>query len=219
MSGPVSDTSNKPIGYYDGHREDMLRYIPQGIKTSLDFGCGSGGFSTLVKETFGAETWAVEINEEAAQKAAKKLDKVIIGDAIESLNEIPNHYFDCIILFDVLEHLCDPLSLLCALKTKLSNDGVIVASIPNIRYYRAFIQLVVHGNWDYKDHGILDRTHLRFFTYKSIVKMFNALGYEILQMEGLHPTSSRNFKILNMLLLNSISDVRYKHFAVVVKPR
>ena len=96
---------------------------------------------------------------------------------------------------------------------------MIVASIPNIRYYRSFVKLVVHGDWDYKDHGILDKTHLRFFTYKSIVKLFNELAFEISEIEGKHPTSSRTFKLLNMLLLGAIGDIRYKHFAVVAKPK
>ena len=209
---------NKPPGYYQSNREDMLKYVPPGTKTSLEFGCGYGGFSALVKDKFDAETWAVEINEEAAHEAEKTLDKVINNDAAKSLDDIPENYFDCIILFDILEHLLDPSALLSALKNKLSTKGVIVASIPNIRYYRTFFDLVIHGNWDYKDHGILDRTHLRFFTYKSIVKMLNLLDFEILVLEGIHPTSSRTFKVLNVFLLNFLADIRYKHFAIVVKP-
>lgn len=213
------DLNSKPPGYYEGPREDMLKYIPQNTKTSLEIGCGAGEFSALLKQRFNTETWAVEINEEVARKAAKKLDKVIPGDAAESLDKIPDSHFDCIILFDVLEHLNDPESLLSALKAKLTANGVVVASIPNIRYYRVFMQLVLHGNWDYKDQGILDRTHLRFYTQKSIVKMFDRLNYEILRMEGIHPTSSRTFKILNVILFNSIADVKYKHFTVVARPR
>lgn len=219
MSADLTNLSKKPTGYFEGNREDMLTYIPQGIRTSLEFGCGFGGFSALLKERFGTESWAVEIDRAAAQEATKKLDSVINADATESIKDIPDSYFDCIILFDMLEHLSDPYSLLCSLKTKLTHTGVIITSIPNIRYYRAFVDLVMHGNWDYKDHGILDKTHLRFFTYKSIVKMFNQLGFEILLMEGIHPTSSRTFRIINLLLWNALSDVRYKHFAVVVRPK
>lgn len=197
----------------------MLKYIPNGTKTILEFGCGFGGFSTLVKEKLGIESWAVEIEKNAAQEAAKKLDKVINADASEALQQIPDDYFDCIVLFDILEHLIDPYSLLCSLKTKLTKTGVIVASIPNIRYYRAFVDFVIHGNWDYKEHGIMDKTHLRFFTYKSISKTFKQLGFEILELQGIHPTSSRTYKLLNILFLNLVSDIRYKHFAVVVKPK
>lgn len=218
MNADVGNLSKKPIGYYESNREDMLKYIPQGIKTSLEFGCGFGGFSALLKEKFGTESWAVEIERGAAEQAEKKLDRVINADAQKSLDKIPENYFDCIIFFDILEHLVDPYSLLCAVKTKLTNTGVIITSIPNIRYYRALVGLVIHGSWDYKDHGVLDKTHLRFFTYKSIVKMFNQLDFEILELKGIHPTSSRTFKLLNMILLNSLSDVKYKHFVAVVRP-
>jgi len=95
---------------------------------------------------------------------------------------------------------------------------VVVASVPNIRYYRVLAELVLHGNWDYKDHGVLDKTHLRFFTRKSIAKMFRQLGFQILKLEGIHPTSSRTYKVLNTLLLGGLSDARYKHFAVVARP-
>ncbi len=219
MNTNVGNLSKKPNGYYESNREDMLKYIPQGTKTSLEFGCGFGGFSALVKERFDAEAWAVEIDEKSAKAASEKLDKVINSDAREAIDKLPDNYFDCIIFFDILEHLVDPYSLLCVLKTKLTKEGVIVASIPNIRYYRSLVKLVVHGDWDYKDHGILDKTHLRFFTYKSIVKLFNELAFEISEIEGIHPTSSRTFKLLNMLLLGTIGDIRYKHFAVVAKPK
>jgi 2-polyprenyl-3-methyl-5-hydroxy-6-metoxy-1,4-benzoquinol methylase len=219
MNADLTNLSKKPREYYEGTREDMLKYIPQSTKICLEFGCGFGGFSTLVKERFDAESWAVEIDAIAAQEAAKKLDRVINADALESLHKIPDNYFDCIILFDIIEHLVDPYSLLVGIKRKLTSQGVIVVSIPNIRYYRTFADLVLHGNWDYEDEGILDKTHLRFFTYKSIVKMLKQLGFEILKLEGIHPSSSKTLKLLNAILLNSLSDVKYRHFAVVVRPK
>jgi len=219
MQTDMTDLANKPPGYYDSTREDMLKYIPHDVKRTLEFGCGSGGFSALLKDKFHAKTWAVEISEESAKVASWKLDKVINCDAHEAIGKLPDSYFDCIIFFDVLEHLVDPYTLLVKIKTKLSSSGVVVASIPNIRYYRSFVKLVIHADWVYKDHGILDKTHLRFFTYKSIMKLFNELDFEILQLEGIHPTTSRTFKFLNMLLLNTTSDIRYKHFAVVARPK
>lgn len=213
------DLAKKPKGYYDSIRNDMLKYIPKEAKRTLEFGCGKGGFSALLKQTNNVEAWAVEIDKESAKAAAKKLDKVINNDAHKAIDELPDNFFDCIIFFDILEHLVDPYSLLTSVKKKLTKNGVIVTSIPNIRYYRHLVDFVVHGNWDYKDKGILDKTHLRFFTYKSIVKLFNGLAFEISEIEGIHPTSSRAFKLLNMLLLGAIWDIRYKHFAVVAKPK
>lgn len=219
MQTDMVNLANKPKGYYDSVREDMLKYIPHDVKRTLEFGCGSGGFSELIKHRFRTEAWAVEIDEQSAKIASQKLDKVICSHAHKAVDLIPDNYFDCILFFDILEHLVDPYSLLCATKTKLTKKGVIVVSVPNIRYYRTLVSLVIHGNWDYKDHGVLDKTHLRFFTYKSIVKMFNKPDFEILELEGIHPTSSRTFRLLNMILLNSLSDVRYKHFAAVVRPK
>jgi len=215
MKSNLINLSDQPRAYYSNVRKDMLKYIPETVHRTLEFGCGHGGFSTLLKEKFGAETWAVEKDPASAKKAAEKLDKVISGDAADFVDELPDGYFDCMMFFDVLEHLPDPYSLLCSLKPKLAPGGLIVASIPNIRYYRTLKDLVIHGNWDYKDHGPLDKTHLRFFTFKSIAKTFKGLGFDIIRLEGIHPTSSRTYKVLNTLLLGLLFDVRYKQFAVV----
>lgn len=140
---------------------------------------------------------------------------MIHADALESIEQIPDHAFDCVIFFDILEHLVDPYSLLVAVKPKLTQNGVLVASIPNIRYYDTFIDYVVHGNWQYQEKGVLDKSHLRFFTRKSIIRLFGQLGFRILLLEGIHGTKSRTYRRLNRILFNAISDVRYMHFAVV----
>lgn len=217
----VNDSHARPDKsrqYYEADRADMLKYIPQGAKRTLEFGCGFGGFSALLKNRLHTESWAVEINKEAAQEASQSLDRVIHADAMAAIDQIPGNYFDCIIFFDILEHLVDPYGLLSAVKSKMAPHGVVVASIPNIRYYSVFKDFVVHGNWEYRDQGVMDRTHLRFFTRKSILGTFKQLGFQILTMEGIHPTSSRTYRWLNRILCNAISDVRYKHFAVVAAP-
>ena len=208
--------SSKSKSYYQNPRQDMLDFIPSGVKKTLEFGCGEGNFSALLKERFNAETWAVEINERSALKASERLHKVIVEDAHRSIDKLPENYFDCIVCFDILEHLEDPYTLLDSLKSKLAEGGVIVTSIPNIRYFTVFRNFVLHGNWDYKDQGIMDRTHLRFFTYKSIIKMFNNLNFNIQLTKGIHPTSSLTCKVLNVLTFGIFSDVKYKHFVSVV---
>lgn len=197
----------------------MLRFIPHTVRRTLEFGCGSGNFSALLKERLQTESWGVEIDPKAAAQATKKLDKVIEADAMLAIEEIPENSFDCAIFFDILEHLEDPYTLLTRIKKKMTDHGTIVASVPNVRYYRTMVDLVIHGNWDYKTHGILDESHLRFFTRKSIVKTLDNLDYDIVLIEGMHPTSSRTFTILNAILLGRIADVRYKHYAVVATPR
>jgi 2-polyprenyl-3-methyl-5-hydroxy-6-metoxy-1,4-benzoquinol methylase len=197
----------------------MLKYIPDGTRATLDVGCGFGGFSAMVKERFNAETWAVEMDKQAAQEAAKRLDKVINSDVTQSIDELPDNYFDCIIFNDVLEHLVDPYSVLVGMKRKLTGKGVIVASIPNVRYYRNLVNFALKGNWDYQDAGTLDKTHLRFFTYKSILKMFEQLGFEVLVIEGIHATRNKKLRVLNILLFKALEDLKYLRFATVARPR
>jgi 2-polyprenyl-3-methyl-5-hydroxy-6-metoxy-1,4-benzoquinol methylase len=219
MSTDGAYLSSKSERYYQSTREDMLDFIPRGVKKTLEFGCGDGKFSELLRDKLNAETWAVEINEECTRKASERLHKVINSDAYESLAKLPENYFDCIICFDFLEHLVDPYSLLTSLKTKLIKDGVIVTSIPNIRYYTVFRDFALHGNWDYKDQGIMDKTHLRFFTKKSIMKMFDQLEFNVLLTKGIHPTSSRTCKLLQLLTFGMFSDVKYKHFVSIITPK
>ncbi len=213
-----SVADRKDASYYQSDRQDMLSFIPADSKKTLEFGCGTGEFSSLVKNNLKTEAWAVEIDKIAAEQASKKLDKVICADAHESLARLPDKSFDCIIFFDILEHLIDPYSLLENIKPKLTDNGVVIASIPNIRYYRAFKKFVISGNWDYTDQGIMDRTHLRFFTKKSILKMFDGLDYDIKLIKGIHPTSSRTYSIMNLLFCGALSDLRYKHYVVVASP-
>ncbi len=221
MENRIYNSSSRPAVYYQQSRSDMLRYIPRDVKRTLEMGCACGNFSEQIKTRFGAECWGIEINQEAGKAAAAKLDKVIIADAGRCLDDIPDNYFDCIICNDFLEHLADPYSLLVGLKDKFTDSGILVASFPNIRYWRILFELVIYGNWDYKDWGILDRTHLRFFTYKSLQKMFPKLGYELLTIESLPPNptfTSRVVKFVNILLLNKFEDTRYDHFACVARP-
>jgi hypothetical protein len=104
------------------------------------------------------------------------------------------------------------------MKRKFTQDGVLVSSIPNIRYFFQLRELIWHKQWVYKDYGILDKTHLRFFTLLSIRDMFNSAGYEELLIEGIHPIDSWKFNFLNRVTLGFLSDTRYWQFACVEKP-
>jgi len=218
MGTDTINLSTKPDGYYENRREGMLKYIPGSARTTLEFGCAQGGFSALIREKLGAETWAVELDAQAAAEASQRLDRVIHRDAAQALDEIPDRYFDCIIFLDILEHMVDPYSLLRHVSRKLTGDGVIVASIPNARYYRNYIEFAIKGNWDYTEAGTLDKTHLRFFTYNSICKMFEQLGFDILTLEGINPTRNRKLRFVNLLFCNALADLKYLQFVVVARP-
>jgi 2-polyprenyl-3-methyl-5-hydroxy-6-metoxy-1,4-benzoquinol methylase len=166
----------------------------------------------------GMEIWGIEINKGSAEIAGRHLDKVLVGDIATLLELLPNRYFDCIIFNDTLEHLVDPYTVLLKMKEKLSAHGVVVCSIPNVRYYLNLKNLLIKKEWSYEDAGILDRTHLRFFTEKSIRDFFTSLSYQIIRMEGINRIRpSWKFKVMNFMLCGHLSDTLFPQFALVAK--
>ena len=205
--------------YYTYARPEMVLFIPRDSKKILDIGCGEGLFLALLKKEGNMETWGVEINPEIAEVAQRNLDKVLAGDILEVVQDIPDLYFDCIVFNDVLEHMVNPDIILTKIKVKLNTDGVIVCSIPNVRHIRVLRDLLIKKQWKYEDLGILDKTHLRFFTKKSIIDMFNGLGYQIIKIEGICATKWWKFIFFNILTLGFFADSRYMQFACIVKPK
>ena len=128
--------------YYSYKRPEMLAFVPENSKKILDIGCGEGSFSLSMKNKFKAEVWGIEINPSAAEIAKKSLDKVIVGDIIKVISDTPNSYFDCIVFNDVLEHMSDPYAVLEIIKSKLTKNGVIVCSIPNVRHISVLKKLL-----------------------------------------------------------------------------
>jgi 2-polyprenyl-3-methyl-5-hydroxy-6-metoxy-1,4-benzoquinol methylase len=209
-----------PETYHGKIRTEMYRYLPIDARTFLDVGCGEGGFGELIKMQRNAEVWGIELFSQAAEKAKDRLDQVYVGNIETDQFDLPDEYFDCIVFNDVLEHLYYPWDVLKKVKKLLKVNGYIVASIPNIRYYVQIKKLLQKGDWDYEKWGIMDRTHIRFFTLNSINKMFEESGYRIQQIQGIN---SENFPwklgLLNRLLGNRLDDMRYLQFACVVQLR
>lgn len=200
------------------NRIEMLKYIPSGIKTLLDVGCGFGAFSSLIKKERNCEVWGTDITDKLPRDKVL-IDKFIQGDIASTIDQLPDSYFDCIVFNDVLEHLYDPETILLKMKSKLKSKGIIVCSIPNVRFVHNLKNLLLKKEWKYEDDGILDRTHIRFFTIKSIREMFHKLDYQIIRIEGLKPAKSALMPLLNILSFKYFDDIRYLQFACVVKPK
>jgi len=186
----------------------------------MDIGCGEGAFALMLKrECDYNEAWGIEFDEQAAEVASTRLDRVIQGDVVKIIDDIPNGYFDLICMNDVLEHLIWPEDLLKRLRSKLSPDGLIFCSVPNIRQYRILWNLLQYQDFEYTEQGILDRTHLRFFTRRTFLSMLERAGYEPVSVVGCcGKTKSWKFKILNALTLWKSDDMQYSHFYIQAKP-
>lgn len=211
------DITAKPKIYFNVVRKEMLPFVPKEAKIILEIGCGDGNFGNLLLENGAKEVWGIEYEKEQGQIAEKVMTKVFVGDVAEQLLNLPDQYFDAIVCNDVLEHLVDPYTVINKLRPKLKKNGVMISSIPNIRYFRNLFDYFFNKNWDYTDSGIMDKTHFRFFTYKSIRKMFESNGYEVVKMEGINPTKSIRPLIWNIFLLGSFWDIRFLQFATIAK--
>ena len=213
----MEDLNIKKDEYYKGGRHEMTKYIPADAKRILEIGCGEGNFGALLKAEMGVEVWGIEYQQSRASEAATKLDNVLCGDVIELIDQVPDAYFDAIVCNDVLEHLLDPYKVLDKAKIKLSQGGVVVSSIPNIRYFRTLYKFVFKRAWDYEDQGIMDFTHFRFFTIDSIRKMYEDLNYHVISHEGIHGTKSLKPWFFILVSFGHFSDIRYLQFVTVAK--
>jgi len=205
------------LGYFTNERDEMIPFIPFECNKILDIGCSEGIFGQLLKKDQTVEVWGVEIDEAAASSAREKLDVVIQGDFLEKVDQLPKNHFNCVVLNDALEHFTDPWNLLTAIKPLLSPGGYIVSSIPNVRYIGNLFEILVKKDWEYKSHGILDRTHFRFFTEKSIIRLFESSGFSIDRIEGINPTRSIKVRLFSWLSFGFFKDIKYLEFAVVAR--
>ena len=175
------------LSYYSSSRPEVAHYldfIPEGAKI-LEIGCGTGHFRQLIKCRIN-EYWGVEPYNLAADQAEERLDKVLLGTYNDVKDNIPDNYFDYVICLDVIEHMEDPWCFLKEVKDKMKKTGIIISSIPNFRYVVNLANLLIKKTFKYADAGILDRTHLRFYTKNSIEALYEESGFRIKTHVGIN---------------------------------
>lgn len=157
----------------------QMLYLIESNKSVLEFGCATGYFSHLLMKK-GCEVVGIEINPDAARLAEQYCKQVIVAD-LDSIflpELLPSQEFDIAVFGDVLEHLRNPWKVLEETRRLLKPDGYIVASIPNIAHGAIRLALL-KGKFEYTNLGILDDTHLRFFTRSTVQDLFEKSGYEV----------------------------------------
>lgn len=204
-------------GYFDNQRPEIVKLIDPAATTILDVGCGNGQLGAELKRLSPRrKIIGIEKNKIAATEARYVLDEVIEQD-IENLDlPFKNDMFDYIIFADILEHLLEPEKVLKKFKPVLKKNGTIILSIPNIRHYTTILQLLFRG-WEYKDYGLFDRTHLRFYSLKSIKELITNSGYKIQKIEP-RIVASKKAKIINFFCFNKLTDLlAMQYICVLVK--
>lgn len=178
------------MAYYDNVNPDLLASIPLNAQKVLEIGCGKGNFGRAYKEQNPTvEYTGVELFKDAALHASKYLDHVICGDIEQTKilakleKSLKGKKFDTLIFGDVLEHLMEPSDVLKNLYPLVANGGMCIACVPNVGHW-TLLQQLLKGRWDYADSGLLDRTHLRFFTLETTVELFQNSGWTVLDAKS-----------------------------------
>ena len=171
---------------YDICNDDVLTYIPIDAARLVDIGCMSGATAREYKKLNpGCFYFGVDINPEYAKLAAERCDETASFDIENQTEDFyrDNRDVDCWIMADVLEHLKDPWKVLRDIRKNLKDTGCVVACIPNAQNWSVIAKLAI-GDFRYEERGLLDKTHIRWFTRQTIIELFHSAGFRIETMKS-----------------------------------
>jgi SAM-dependent methyltransferase len=188
-------------------RRDIEALVPPRTQALLDVGCGTGRLGASLKALGIPRVVGVELNPTAAEQARNVLDEVVVADIERDALPFEDASFDCIVYGDILEHLVDPWTTLLEQRRLLTSTGAVIVSIPNVAYWRNVLD-VLRGRWEYTPSGMLDATHLRFFTWRGTRQLVEQAGYRVEQVKTPIVRGSKSW------LLNRITRGRLEHLLV-----
>lgn len=175
---------SKSGNYSDSLNNFVINEVPNGSKC-LDVGCWTGNLGVALIKEKKCRIDGLDVDNKVLTKARKagyeKTYLVNLNNDNYSLKNI-NDKYDLIIFADVLEHLINPIEILQDFKKKLTPDGKIIVSLPNIGFFLNRINLLI-GKWEYRDFGCLDKTHLRFYTINTAKQLVESAGMEVLKVK------------------------------------
>jgi O-antigen biosynthesis protein len=173
--------------YHGNPRTEIMSFLDEAPGTVLDVGCGGGATGELIKQKFpGTRVVGIEINPNAAEHARTILDRVVCAgiDDVDAARDLEGETISTVLLLDVLEHLYDPWRALQRIHRWLRPDTRVIASVPNIRNVRTMSDLA-EGRFEYGEDGVLDITHVRFFTRSTLRDLFEQTGYAVRSLQPL----------------------------------
>lgn len=215
---PASEPSAAPEGRYDvPANEHVLQLLPEGARRVLDVGCAGGSLARALRARRpGTIVHGLERDELTAARAREHLDRLWIVDLGQPLPALEGPY-DAIVCADVLEHLVDPWTALRGLAGQLAPDGAIVASLPNVRHYRVLRDLVLRGRFTYRETGVLDATHLRFFTLTEMERLFASAGLRVTARKPRLHGGNSLIKLLGWFRPRDAEELRTIQYTLVAR--
>lgn len=218
--------NNKVNLYKGGLNEFIIKYAGFNKKV-LDVGCSEGKLGKYLKRYKNATVFGIDISDRAIKKAKKNLDGAYLLNIETNNLPFPRKSFDVIICADVLEHLFNPLLVLKKLKPYLKDNGIFILSIPNVANIKVRWNLL-RGRFDYQKYGIMDDSHIHFFTKKTVCRLIDNAGMKIIKMDYSPGFSFFFFqgRIMKYKILKNLHDILTRtipplfcaQFIVVAKP-
>lgn len=191
--------------YYGSIRLDLVAWLPRPLGAVLDIGCGEAATAAPLRAAGAKSITGIEVVPEAAEIARGRLDAVLVGP-VETQIEHLSGPFDTIVAWDVLEHLVDPYSLLRRLRDVATPGAHVQISVPNARHVSLMRDLVLKGTFGYADWGHRDRTHLRWFTRRDVLRMLTENGWD--------PIGTSHPRLVRSAALDRLTHGRSTEFLV-----
>ncbi len=205
----------KNAAYFGGVRRDFLELLPQGgVDNVLEIGCGAGETGAAALAAGLARAYVgVEIAPQAAALARTRLTELHEGDVERMELTWPDRHFDAVLMSEVLEHLVDPWSVVKRVASKLRPGALVLASSPNVAQF-AILRGLLANRWDLTEVGVMDRTHLRWFTESTYRQMFEDAGIRVERSYAMAPPGPFG-SIFNALTFNRLRHLTVRQICIV----
>ncbi|WP_349371453.1 methyltransferase domain-containing protein [Salinarimonas sp.] len=209
--------------YYATARTEIAPHLPARVSRMLDVGCGDGATTAFVKSQREV-AWAggVEYVPASAEAARSVCDAIWTGD-VQGLpleERIAPESLDLVLCLDVLEHLVDPWTTVSRLSALIAPGGRLIVSVPNVRNWKFIRNLALRGDFHYRDAGLLDRTHLRFFVRDTAIALAESGGLPVIHAGNAHPWKPLSGRaLLSRLTFRGLDELMIKQHLVVAERR
>jgi 2-polyprenyl-3-methyl-5-hydroxy-6-metoxy-1,4-benzoquinol methylase len=205
----------EPQPYFATVRREIEALLPERADRVLEVGCGAGATLAWLRERWPAAWLAgADVNAEQVAVAAQRADHAERCDLDEALPAIAPESVDLLLCLDVLEHLRDPWGALAALRALVRPGGTLIVSVPNVRHASVVWPLLRAGRFRYGGSGILDRTHLRFFTRESAVALVRDAGFDVRAVRGLGTERGKRGHALHLATFGLFRDFLTRQYLV-----
>jgi 2-polyprenyl-3-methyl-5-hydroxy-6-metoxy-1,4-benzoquinol methylase len=202
--------------YFGAVGHHILQRLPADAHRVLEFGYGSGATGAAAKARQPGLEWVgIELFPAAAAEARQVLDKVYEGDVASLAGQDLGAPYDVIVASEVLEHLVEPWAVVNTLAQMLRPGGLFLASSPNVAN-KDLVADLLRGRFDYQAQGVMDQTHLRWFTPRSFARMFSEAGLTVLSCEPLVPLR-RKARLLDAITLGRLRHLFFSQMVLVAR--